>query len=29
MTGPDTYQEGVVMPGLTKEGVLNELTKEE
>lgn len=26
-TGPEEYAEGVVMPGLTKEGVLDELTK--
>ena len=25
-TGPDTYQEGKTMPGLSSEGVLNELT---
>lgn len=25
-TGPDEYQEGVTMPGLTQEGVLNEIT---
>lgn len=25
-TGPDEYQEGVTMPGLTAEGVLEELT---
>lgn len=26
-TGPDTYQKGVCMPGLTNEGVLDELSK--
>jgi len=26
-TGPDTYQEGKVMPGLTLEGVLREITE--
>jgi hypothetical protein len=25
-TGPDTFQEGEIMPGLTKEGVLKEIT---
>lgn len=28
-TGPDEYQEGKVMPGLTKEGVYKELTGED
>lgn len=26
-TGPDTYRDGQVMPGLTREGVLDELTR--